>query len=94
MNWLQISWDSHEHTLGTADVGHGTSLQSQSARRINDGETYALCALISKWIFKCTSSEAWLAFGSSVNVTSMSYCATSKLLSCRALARYLPTAIC
>jgi len=43
---MQISWNQHKHTLGTADVGHGTSLQSQSARRINDEETYVLCALI------------------------------------------------
>ena len=61
MKWLQISCDPHEHTVGTADIGHGTSLQSQSARRINDEETYVLCALISSWSFKCTSSEAWLA---------------------------------
>jgi hypothetical protein len=86
VKWLQISWDPHEHTVGTADVGHGTFLQSQSESRINDEETYVLYALISSWRFKCTSSEGWLAFGSSANVPLMSYYATSKLLSCRTFA--------
>jgi hypothetical protein len=61
VDWLHISWDPHEHTVGTTDVGHGTSLQSQSAKRINDEQTYVLCDLISSWSFKFTISEAWLA---------------------------------